>query len=205
MTKSLRPPLKPIIFLVCLWPLFSIGYTIYNDNLGANPIEYIEKHFGLWALIFLCLTLSLTPLKRLTQFGQWILYRRMLGLFVFFYASVHLLIYLGLDYQFAWPDIQDDILKHKYVLVGFLAWLLLIPLAFTSTNTMIKKLKRRWKSLHQLIYLVAVLAILHFFWLVKKDLTEPIIYGSILATLLLIRVYYFAKNKQSKNKKNNEN
>jgi len=103
MTKSLRPPLKPIIFLVCLWPLFSIGYTIYNDNLGANPIEYIEKHFGLWALIFLCLTLSLTPLKRLTQFGQWILYRRMLGLFVFFYASVHLLIYLGLDYQFSWP------------------------------------------------------------------------------------------------------
>ena len=205
MTKSLRPPIKPIIFLICLWPLFSIGYTIYNDNLGANPIEYIEKHFGLWALIFLCLTLSLTPLKKITHLGMWILYRRMLGLFVFFYASIHLLIYLGLDYQFAWADIQDDILKHKYVLVGFLAWLLLIPLALTSTNKMIKRLKRRWKSLHQLIYLVAVLAVLHFFWLVKKDLTEPIIYGSILATLLLIRVYYFAKNKQSKNKKNNEN
>ncbi len=191
MTKLLCPPFKPIIFLICLWPLFSIGYTIYIDNLGANPIEYIEKHFGLWALIFLCLTLSLTPLKRLTHSVKWTLYRRMFGLFVFFYASIHLLIYLGLDYQFAWSDIQDDILKHKYVLVGFLAWLLLIPLAFTSTNKMIKKLKRRWKPLHQLIYLVAVLAILHFIWLVKKDMTEPIIYGFIVGALLLIRIYFF--------------
>ena len=175
MKSLLRPPLKPIIFLICLWPIFSIGYTIYIDNLGANPIEYIEKHFGLWALIFLCLTLSLTPLKEITQIGKWVLYRRMLGLFVFFYASIHLLMYLGLDYQFAWSDIKDDIVKHKYVLVGFLAWLLLIPLAFTSSNKMIKRLKRRWKSLHQLIYVVAILAVLHFVWLVKKDMTEPII------------------------------
>ena len=102
----------------------------------------------------------------------------MFGLFVFFYTSVHLLMYLGLDYQFAWSDIKDDIVKHKYVLVGFLAWLLLIPLAVTSSNKMIKRLKRRWKSLHQLIYLVAILAVLHFVWLVKKDMTEPIIYGS---------------------------
>ena len=199
MTKFLRPPLKPIIFLICLWPLFSISYTIYIDNLGANPIEYIEKHFGLWALIFLCLTLSLTPLKQITHIGKWILYRRMLGLFVFFYASIHLLMYLGLDYQFAWLDIKDDILKHKYVLVGFLAWLLLIPLAFTSTNKMIKRLKRRWKSLHQLIYVVAILAILHFVWLVKKDMTEPIIYGSVVGALLLIRIYFnYMKRKQSR-------
>jgi sulfoxide reductase heme-binding subunit YedZ len=185
-----------------LWPLFSIGYTIYIDNLGANPIEYIEKHFGLWALIFLCLTLSLTPLKEITQIGKWILYRRMLGLFVFFYASIHLLMYLGLDYQFAWSDIKDDIVKHKYVLVGFLAWLLLIPLAFTSSNKMIKRLKRRWKSLHQLIYVIAILAILHFVWLVKKDMTEPIIYGSVLGGLLLIRVYfYYTKRNQSRTKR----
>ena len=202
MKSLLRPPLKPIIFLICFWPLFSIGYTIYIDNLGANPIEYIEKHFGLWALIFLCLTLSLTPLKEITQIGKWILYRRMLGLFVFFYASIHLLMYLGLDYQFAWSDIKDDIVKHKYVLVGFLAWLLLIPLAFTSSNKMIKRLKRRWKSLHQLIYVIAILAILHFVWLVKKDMTEPIIYGSILGGLLLIRVYfYYTKRNQSRTKR----
>ena len=202
MTKLLRSSLKPIIFLICLWPLFSIGYTFYIDNLGANPIEYIEKHFGLWALIFLCLTLSLTPLKEITQIGKWVLYRRMLGLFVFFYASIHLLMYLGLDYQFAWSDIKDDIVKHKYVLVGFLAWLLLIPLAFTSSNKMIKRLKRRWKSLHQLIYVIAILAILHFVWLVKKDMTEPIIYGSILGGLLLIRVYfYYTKRNQSRTKR----
>ena len=203
MKSLLRPPLKSIIFLTCLWPLFSIGYTIFIDNLGANPIEYIEKHFGLWALIFLCLTLSLTPLKEITHIGKWILYRRMLGLFVFFYTSIHLLIYLGLDYQFAWSDIKDDIVKHKYVLVGFLAWLLLIPLAFTSSNKMIKRLKRRWKSLHQLIYVIAILAILHFVWLVKKDMTEPIIYGSILGGLLLIRVYfYYSKRNQSRAKEN---
>ena len=201
MSKLLCPPLKPIIFLVCLWPLLSIGYSIYTDNLGANPIEYIEKHFGLWALIFLCLTLSLTPLKKITHSGKWILYRRMLGLFVFFYASIHLLMYLGLDYQFAWLDIKDDILKHKYVLVGFLAWLLLIPLAFTSTNKMIKRLKRRWKSLHQLIYVVAILAILHFVWLVKKDMTQPIIYGSVVGALLLMRIYFYYVNRnQSRTK-----
>ena len=203
MTKLLRTPLKQIIFLTCLWPLFSIGYTIYIDSLGANPIEYIEKHFGLWALIFLCLTLSLTPLKEITHIGKLILYRRMFGLFVFFYTSVHLLMYLGLDYQFAWSDIKDDIVKHKYVLVGFLAWLLLIPLAVTSSNKMIKRLKRRWKSLHQLIYVVAILAVLHFVWLVKKDMTEPIIYGSVLGGLLLIRVYfYYKKRNQSRIKEN---
>jgi sulfoxide reductase heme-binding subunit YedZ len=203
MKSYFRPPLKPIIFLICLWPLFSISYKIYIDNLGANPIEYIEKHFGLWALIFLCLTLSLTPLKQITHIGKWVLYRRMLGLFVFFYASIHLLMYLGLDYQFAWSDIKDDIVKHKYVLVGFLAWLLLIPLAVTSSNKMIKRLKRRWKSLHQLIYVVAILAVLHFVWLVKKDITEPIIYGSVLGSLLLIRVYfYYKKRSQSRTKEN---
>jgi sulfoxide reductase heme-binding subunit YedZ len=111
--------------------------------------------------------------------------------------------YLGLDYQFAWSDITDDIVKHKYVLVGFLAWLLLIPLAVTSSNKMIKRLKRRWKSLHQLIYVVAILAVLHFVWLVKKDITEPIIYGSVLGSLLLIRVYfYYKKRSQSRTKEN---
>ena len=114
---------------------------------------------------------------------------------LFLCLRIHLLMYLGLDYQFAWSDIKDDIVKHKYVLVGFLAWLLLIPLAVTSSNKMIKRLKRRWKSLHQLIYLVAILAVLHFVWLVKKDMTEPIIYGSVLGALLLIRVFFYYKKR----------
>ena len=108
----------------------------------------------------------------------------------FFYTSLHLLIYLGLDYQFAWSDIKDDIVKHKYVLVGFLAWILLIPLAVTSSNKMISRLKKQWKKIHQLIYVIAILAILHFFWLVKKDMTEPIIFASVIAILLAVRIYF---------------
>ena len=178
------------VCMACLWPLFSISYAIFYDNLGANPIEYIEKHFGFWALIFLCVTLALSPLRLITNSNKWILFRRMLGLFVFFYTSMHLLIYLGLDYQFAWNDIKDDIMKHKYVLVGFLAWLLLIPLAVTSSNKMISRLKKRWKKIHQLIYVIAILAILHFFWLVKKDMTEPFIFASVIAILLAVRIYF---------------
>jgi len=125
------------------------------------------------------------------------LFRRMLGLFVFFYTSLHLLIYLGLDYQFAWSDIKDDIVKHKYVLVGFLAWILLIPLAVTSSNKMISRLKKQWKKIHQLIYVIAILAILHFFWLVKKDMTEPIIFASVIAILLAVRIYFhYAKSRK---------
>jgi sulfoxide reductase heme-binding subunit YedZ len=123
--------IKRIIFIVSLWPVSSLGFAIFFNNLGANPVEFIERHFGKWALIFLCLTLSMTPLRRITHMNQWILYRRMLGLFTFFYATVHLLCYIGLDYQFAWIDIKNDIIKHRYVLVGFLGWLLLLPLAIT--------------------------------------------------------------------------
>jgi sulfoxide reductase heme-binding subunit YedZ len=185
---------KRLIFVISLWPIISLGIDIFQNNLGANPVEYIERHFGKWALIFLCLTLSMTPLRRITKINQWILYRRMLGLFVFFYASIHLLCYIGLDYQFAWIDIKNDIMKHRYVLVGFLGWLLLLPLAVTSSDKMIRRLKGNWKRLHSLTYLIAILGVLHFVWLVKKDISEPLIYAAIVLLLLILRLN-FSKNR----------
>ena len=180
--------IKRLIFIASLWPILSIGIDIFQNNLGANPVEFIERHFGKWTLIFLCLTLSMTPLRRITKINQWILYRRMLGLFVFFYASIHLLCYIGLDYQFAWIDIKNDIIKHRYVLVGFLGWVLLLPLAITSSDNMIRRLKANWKRLHRLVYLIAILGVLHFIWLVKKDITEPLIYAAIFFLLFILRL-----------------
>jgi len=168
---------------------------MFLNNLGANPVEFIERHFGKWALIFLCLTLSMTPLRRITHMNQWILYRRMLGLFTFFYATVHLICYIGLDYHFAWIDIKNDIIKHRYVLVGFLGWLLLLPLAITSSEKMMRKLKSNWKRLHRLIYLIAILGVLHFAWLVKKDITEPLIYALIVLILFLLRLNLFKRQR----------
>jgi len=180
--------IKRLIFIASLWPILSIGIDIFQNNLGANPVEFIERHFGKWTLIFLCLTLSMTPLRRITKINQWILYRRMLGLFVFFYASIHLLCYIGLDYQFAWLDIKNDIIKHRYVLVGFLGWVLLLLLAITSSDNMIRRLKANWKRLHRLVYLIAILGVLHFIWLVKKDITEPLIYAAIFFLLFILRL-----------------
>ena len=187
--------IKRLIFILSLWPLLLISINIFQDKLGANPVEFIERHFGKWTLIFLCLTLSITPLRRITNISQWILYRRMLGLFVFFYASIHLLCYIGLDYHFAWIDIKNDIIKHRYVLVGFFAWLLLLPLAITSSDKMIRKLKVNWKRLHRLIYVIAILGVLHFIWLVKKDITEPLIYAAIVSILLILRLNIFRHKK----------
>jgi sulfoxide reductase heme-binding subunit YedZ len=187
--------IKRLIFIASLWPVLSLGIVICQNNLGANPVEFIERHFGKWTLIFLCLTLSMTPLRRITYMNQWILYRRMLGLFTFFYATVHLLCFIGLDYHFAWIDIKNDIIKHRYVLVGFLGWLLLLPLAITSSDKMIRKLKFNWKRLHRLIYLIAILGVLHFLWLVKKDISEPLIYAFIVAILFLLRLNILKRQK----------
>ncbi len=187
--------IKRLIFIISLWPILSLSVAIFLNNLGANPVEFIERHFGKWALIFLCLTLSMTPLRRITHMNQWILYRRMLGLFTFFYATVHLLCYIGLDYHFAWIDIKNDIIKHRYVLVGFLGWLLLLPLAITSSDKMMRKLKFNWKRLHRLIYLIAILGVLHFLWLVKKDITEPLIYAFIIFILFILRLNMFKRQK----------
>ena len=179
---------KTIIFILCLWPLTAIFLDIYYNELGAEPVKKIMNHFGEWTLIFICLTLSMSPLKRLTNLSIWIKFRRMLGLFVFFYATIHLLTYIGLDYRFDWQPILNDVLKKKYIFIGFSAWLLLIPLAITSSQKMIKILKYKWKILHRLIYIIAVFGSLHYIWLSKTIFFKPLIYSIIIVVLLALRI-----------------
>jgi sulfoxide reductase heme-binding subunit YedZ len=179
---------KPFVFIVCLWPLGTIILDIYYNNLGAEPVKKIMNHFGEWTLIFICLTLTMSPLKRITNLGFWIKFRRMLGLFVFFYATIHLLTYVGLDYRFDWEPIINDVLKKKYIFIGFSAWLLLIPLAITSSQKMIKILGRNWKNLHRLVYVIAVFGSLHYIWLSKTIFFKPLIYTLIIVVLLALRI-----------------
>ena len=181
---------KIFVFLLCLWPLYSIIYQIFYNNLGAEPVDKIINHFGEWTLIFIFLTLSMSPLKRITNSTVWIKFRRMLGLFVFFYASIHLLSYVGLDYRFDFQPILNDVLKKKFVFIGFAAWLLLIPLAITSSNKMMKILKHNWKKIHKLIYVIGIFGVLHFIWLSKTIFFKPLIFLVILIILLLFRVNF---------------
>ena len=181
---------KVFVFLLCLWPLYSIIYQIFYNKLGAEPVDKIINHFGEWTLIFIFLTLSMSPLKKITNSTIWIKYRRMLGLFVFFYASIHLLSYVGLDYRFDFQPIINDVLKKKFVFIGFAAWLLLIPLAITSSNKMMKILKHNWKKIHRLIYVIGIFGVLHFIWLSKTIFFKPLIFLVILIILLLFRVNF---------------
>ena len=181
---------KIFVFLICLWPLCSIIYQLYNNKLGAEPVDKIINHFGEWTLIFIFLTLSMSPLKKITNSTIWIKFRRMLGLFVFFYASIHLLSYVGLDYRFDFKPIINDVIKKKFVFIGFAAWLLLIPLAITSSNKMMKILKHNWKKIHRLIYVIGIFGVLHFIWLSKTIFFKPLIFLIILIILLLFRVNF---------------
>ena len=179
--------LKIIIFILSLAPIFFIIYQIINSQLGPEPIKDITHHTGKWTLYFIVITLAMTPLKNITKQNIWIKYRRMFGLFIFFYASVHLMTYVGLDYRFDLTSIGDDIIKKKYIFIGFSAWLLLIPLAVTSNKRMIKILKDKWKKLHRLIYLISLFGGIHYLWLVKRDLTEPLIFLAVILILLAFR------------------
>jgi len=181
---------KIFVFLLCLWPLYSIIYQIFNNKLGAEPVDRIINHFGEWTLIFIFLTLSMSPLKKITNSTIWIRYRRMLGLFVFFYASIHLLSYVGLDYRFDFQPILNDVLKKKFVFIGFAAWLLLIPLVITSSNKMMIILKHNWKKIHKLIYVIGIFGVLHFIWLSKTIFFKPLIFLVILIILLLFRLNF---------------
>jgi sulfoxide reductase heme-binding subunit YedZ len=183
MQKYIKIP----IFFLCLLPIFIIIYQIVFNQLGPEPVKQITHVTGEWTLRFIIITLAITPLQKFTKLNFWIRYRRMFGLFVFFYASTHLMIYVGLDYHFDLSSIGDDIIKKKYIFVGFLAWLLLVPLALTSSNRMIRFLKDKWKKLHKLIYLIALLGIVHFLWLVKVITAEPLIYLVIILILLMLR------------------
>jgi sulfoxide reductase heme-binding subunit YedZ len=166
--------------------LLSVNFL--QDNLGANPFEVLTRSTGEWTLRFLLITLAMTPLRQLTGSPWPLRLRRMLGLFSFFYVCVHLMTYIVLDHFFDWDEILRDIIKRPYITLGMLAFILLVPLAMTSTNKMMKRLGRRWKSLHKLVYLVAILGVLHFILLVKADLREPIIYAVILLTLFVTRL-----------------
>lgn len=183
--------LKIVLFFTCLVPAVLPVWGLLNQQLGANPIETLIRNTGVWALRFILITLCVTPLRWLTGVNQLIRFRRMLGLFAFFYASVHMLLYLGLDQFFDWHEIMRDIIKRPFITVGFACFLALIPLAVTSTNKMIKRLGgQRWKRLHKLIYFIAVAGSIHFLMLVKADIREPVIYIIIVSCLVLIRLIY---------------
>lgn len=189
-SKSTLSRLKVLLFILGLLPLLRLLWLGFNDDLGANPVEFIEHSTGTWALVSLLLSLAISPLKQMLGWSWLLLYRRMLGLYMFFYACLHFLSYLWLDHWFDWAEIIHDISEHPYVLVGFTALVLSLPLALTSNQYMVRKLKRRWKTLHQLVYPIAILVILHYWWLVKQDITQPALYALVLALLLLARIYY---------------
>ena len=178
--------LSPLAIL--LWQMWSVAKTGSNA-LGADPVAEIEHRLGLWAIRFLMLALAITPLRQLTGWNVLIRFRRLLGLYAFAYASLHFAAYLGLDLRGFWAQVFEDIVKRPYITVGFIAWLLLVPLAITSTTGWIKRLGRNWARLHKLVYAVAVLAVLHFWWLVKSDIREPALYAGIAALLLGWRLW----------------
>jgi len=185
--------IKAGLFALCLIPLAHLVYGAFARSLGANPIETITRSTGCWTLFLLMATLSVTPVRRWTS-ANWLLkLLRMLGLFAFFYASVHLTTFVWFDHWFDVAEILKDVVKRPFVTVGFAAYLLLLPLALTSTNKMVRRLGRNWQRLHRLVYLVAVLGVVHFWWLVKRDVTEPLLFALVLAVLLGVRLAWRAR------------
>jgi len=181
--------LKPVVFLVCLVPFAQLAYKAYAGDLGVNPIEFITHFTGDWTLIFLLATLSVTPLRRISGWNDLIKFRRMLGLFAFFYAALHFSTYIVLDHFFDFQRIGKDIVKRPYVTVGFTAFVLMLPLAITSTAKMIRRLGKRWQQLHRLIYIAAIAGVIHFYWLVKADIRRPLQYAIVLLVLLGYRLF----------------
>lgn len=183
--------IKAVLFVVALLPLarLAAGVVAFPDWLGANPAEYITRSVGDWTLRFLLLTLAVTPLRRLTGWHWLLRLRRMLGLFAFFYGVVHFASYIAFDHVFVIGEILKDIVKRPFITVGVAALLLMTPLAITSTNAMVRRLgARRWTALHRLVYPIAILGVVHFWMMVKRDVTEPAIYAAVLAALLGYRV-----------------
>ena len=180
---------KPVLFILCLIPAFVLVWRGFDGNLGANPVETITHETGEWALRLLLFTLAITPIRNLTGNSTVIRFRRMLGLYVFFYAFCHFLIWFVADHSFDFAEMLEDIIDRPYITLGFSALFIMLPLAITSNQAMIRRLGAgRWKSLHKLTYLVAILAVLHFLWLVKADYLEAGIYAAIATILLLHRV-----------------
>lgn len=182
--------LKASIFILCLIPLLQLlGSVLLNPiQLGANPAEFIIRKLGDWSIYFILIGLAITPIRFLTGINQLIKFRRMIGLFAFFYVSMHFLAYLGFDRVFLWGEIIQDVIKRPFIAVGFGAFVLLIPLAITSTRGWVLRIGgQNWGRLHKLVYLIAILGVVHYWWLVKRDLTWPIIFAVILTILFLLR------------------
>lgn len=190
--------IKPAAFIACLLPLAWLCWDAYMHQLGANPVEKISHRTGEWAFKFLLITLTVTPLRKFTGLNAVIRLRRMLGLYAFFYACLHFLTWLVFDHFFDLAEITKDIVKRPYITVGFAAFVLLIPLAVTSTNEMMRRLGPRWAKLHQLVYVVVTFGVLHFLWLVKADVREPVIYGVIVAVLLGWRAWWRRRNETAR-------
>lgn len=167
-----------------LLPLAWLAFRFLHDALGANPIRELEIQTGLWTLRFLAITLTVSPLRRVTGWNWLVKYRRMLGLFTFFYATVHLSMWGGVDWFFAWGDMGKEIVKHKYILIGMLTWLIMVPLAITSTKGWVGRLGKRWAMLHRLVYVAAITGTIHYLWAVKKDTFFPVVYFGVFALLL---------------------
>lgn len=180
---------KPVVFVMALLPMALLVDGAINNTLGANPTETMTRTTGDWALYFLLITLSITPLRQLLGQGWLIRYRRMLGLFVYFYACLHLLTYVWFDQFFNVSEIAKDIVKRPFITIGFLMFLLLTPLALTSTKGMVRRLKQKWQKLHQLIYLISMLAVLHYFMMTRADYKQPLILALILSFLLGYRFW----------------
>ena len=180
---------KVPVFALCLVPALLLGWRALNGDLGANPIEFITHWTGDWTIRFLCITLSITPLRMLLRLPELIRFRRMLGLFGFFYASLHFLTWFVLDKFFEWNEILKDVVKRPFITAGFSAFVLLIPLAVTSTKGWIRRLGgKQWQMLHRLIYVSACAGVVHYYWLVKSDIRLPVLYGAIVAVLLVYRL-----------------
>lgn len=188
---------KPVLFLACLLPVARLAWLGFHSGLGANPIEFITHSTGDWTLTFLLVTLSITPLRKLSRQYWLISYRRMLGLFAFFYGFLHLMTYVWLDKFFDVHEMVHDIAKRKFITAGMTAFTLMIPLALTSTKWAIRKLGKRWQKLHRLIYFSAAGGVIHYIWLVKADLKKPLEYAFVLGMLLMYRVVVWAVTKRS--------
>jgi sulfoxide reductase heme-binding subunit YedZ len=181
--------LKAALFLACLLPMVREAFIIFSGQ-AVNPIEFLTRSLGTWTLTMLLITLGITPLRRLTGWNWLVKLRRMFGLFAFFYVALHFTTYIWLDKFFDLHAIVKDIYKRPFITVGFAAFVLLMPLALTSTDAMMRRLKRNWARLHQLVYPIAIIAVLHYWWLVKRDHTQPFIYALVLAGLLGVRLWW---------------
>ena len=201
----LHPAAKPVLFFICMLPFAWLVFRVFTNQLGANPAEALIRATGDWTLRFLCIALAVTPLRVISHTPALARFRRMLGLFVYFYVGVHLLSYSWFDMGFDVPDIVKDIIKRPFILVGFSAFVLLTPLAATSFNAAIKGLgAKRWQMLHKLVYVIAGLGLLHFFWMRagKNDFSEVFVYAAIVAVLLGWRVQQFLKKNRRKSLQN---